>query len=141
MCSQRDTMGPSSPLSFSVITGQTIMRVIHEDIEGCIAVVRECYLAHNEGRSINPPSFFLRFPDRPNSRIIGLPAHLADHGGDHRRQHFKHELGNVSHHPRQLPTAPLCDARAFGRFQGSSGLPVIPITLARPIPAPRQCCC
>lgn len=77
MCSQRDTMGHSSPLSFSVITGQTIMSVIHEDIEGCIAVVRECYLAHNEGRSINPPSFFLRFPDRPNSRIIGLPAHLA----------------------------------------------------------------
>lgn len=77
MCSQRDTMGPSSPLSFSVITGQTIMRLIHEDIEGCMAVVRECYLAHDQGRSINPPSFFLRFPDRPNSRIIGLPTHLA----------------------------------------------------------------
>lgn len=53
------------------------MRLIQNDVEGCISVVRDCYLAHDEGRSINPPSFFLRFPDRPNSRIIGLPTHLA----------------------------------------------------------------
>lgn len=67
----------SPQFGFSVITGQTIMRLIHDDIEGCMTIVRDCYLAHDEGRSVNPPSFFLRFPDRPNSRIIGLPTHLA----------------------------------------------------------------
>ena len=56
------------------------MRLIHEDIGGCMAVVESCYLAHDEGKSINPASFFLRFPDRPNARIIGLPTHLAHHG-------------------------------------------------------------
>jgi 2,3-diaminopropionate biosynthesis protein SbnB len=70
-------MASSTSFPFSVITGQTVMRLIHEDIEGCMSVVSDCYLAHDEGRSVNPPSFFLRFPDRPNSRIIGLPTHLA----------------------------------------------------------------
>jgi N-[(2S)-2-amino-2-carboxyethyl]-L-glutamate dehydrogenase len=70
-------MTTSSQFGFSVITGQTIMGLVHDDIEGCISMVRDCYLAHHEGRSVNPPSFFLRFPDRPNSRIIGLPTHLA----------------------------------------------------------------
>src|SRR5882757_5906320 len=73
-----NTMEPSSPFSFNVITGQTIMRLIQEDMKGCMSVVADCYLAHDEGRSVNPPSFFLRFPDRPNSRIIGLPTHLAE---------------------------------------------------------------
>lgn len=61
---------------FSVITGRSILRLIRDDFEGCMDVVRACYLAHAEGRSVNPASFFLRFPDKPNARIIGLPSHL-----------------------------------------------------------------
>jgi ornithine cyclodeaminase len=68
----------ASPLlPFSVITGRTVMHLIENDLEGCVSVIGKCYLAHDEGRSVNPPSFFLRFPDRPEARIIGLPAHLA----------------------------------------------------------------
>jgi N-[(2S)-2-amino-2-carboxyethyl]-L-glutamate dehydrogenase len=67
----------SSTFSFSIITGRTIFRLIHNDLNGCIDVVRNAYLAHAEGRSVNPSSFFLRFPDRPNARIIGLPSHLG----------------------------------------------------------------
>ena len=70
-------MNSTSQFPFSVITGQTVMRLIHSDMAGCMSVVKDCYLAHDEGRSVNPASFFLRFPDRPNSRIIGLPTHLA----------------------------------------------------------------
>ena len=70
-------MNPSQNLPFAVITGRTIFRLIHEQLDGCIEIIRKAYLAHGEGRSVNPSSFFLRFPDRPNARIIGLPSHLA----------------------------------------------------------------
>lgn len=62
---------------FSVITGGVCHRLLHEDLLGCIEIVRAAYLAHAAGHSINPPSAFLRFPDRPNARIIALPAHLG----------------------------------------------------------------
>ena len=68
----------SSQFPFSVITGKTIYRLISEDLSGCVNVVRDAYLAHAEGRSVNPNSDFLRFEDRPNARIIGLPSHLGD---------------------------------------------------------------
>lgn len=64
--------------TFSVITGNTIQTLIHEDIEGCIRTIEEAYLAHDSGLTVNPPSVFLRFPDRPKDRIIALPAHLSD---------------------------------------------------------------
>jgi ornithine cyclodeaminase len=63
--------------SFSIITGQTVYRIIHEDLQGCVDVVREAYIEHSQGTTVNPPSFFLRFVDRPNARIIGLPAHIT----------------------------------------------------------------
>lgn len=37
-------------------------------------MVRLAYELHGRGATINPDSYFLRFPDRPSSRIIALPA-------------------------------------------------------------------
>jgi ornithine cyclodeaminase len=65
------------PPSFAAITAETILALIRDDLSGCIGVVRDAYLAHADGRSVNPHSVFLRFPDRPDSRIIALPSHLG----------------------------------------------------------------
>jgi 2,3-diaminopropionate biosynthesis protein SbnB len=65
------------PHPFAVITAETILPLIREDLSGCIAVVRDAYLAHAEGRGVNPRSVFMRFADRPDCRIIALPSHLG----------------------------------------------------------------
>ena len=44
-----------------------------------VELVEATYRLHGAGDSVNPPSYFLRFPDRPTSRIIALPASI---GGD-----------------------------------------------------------
>ena len=40
-------------------------------------LVEETYRLHGAGDSVNPPSYFLRFPDRPSDRIIALPASIG----------------------------------------------------------------
>lgn len=62
---------------FRIITGRTIARLLSEDLPGCVDVVRNAYLAHARGLTVTPHSLFLRFPTKPNARIIGLPAHLG----------------------------------------------------------------
>jgi 2,3-diaminopropionate biosynthesis protein SbnB len=70
-------MKRSSDFPLCIVTGRTASRIIEADYQGCVEAIRLAYLAHAEGRSENPVSVILRFPQRPNSRIIALPAHLA----------------------------------------------------------------
>ncbi|GAA0340064.1 2,3-diaminopropionate biosynthesis protein SbnB [Streptomyces blastmyceticus] len=44
-----------------------------------MSLVSEAYRLHDEGRTALPHSVFLRFPDAPRDRIIGLPGYV---GGD-----------------------------------------------------------
>jgi ornithine cyclodeaminase len=37
-------------------------------------IVKEVYIRHGQNFTVNPPSYFLRFPDKESSRIIALPA-------------------------------------------------------------------
>lgn len=65
------------PPTMRVITGADVAREIERDRPECLRVVREAYLTHDAGDSVNPHSAFLRFPHLPRSRIISLPAYLG----------------------------------------------------------------
>src|SRR5947208_13269563 len=62
----------------SIINGKTVSDVICAHRQECIDVVEHAYLAHARGQAINPHSYFLRFPEKPDCRIIALPAFLGD---------------------------------------------------------------
>lgn len=62
----------------SIINGKTIYDLLKARRDACVDVVRDAYLAHANGQSVNPDSFFLRFPEKPDCRIIALPAYLGE---------------------------------------------------------------
>ncbi|WP_035800036.1 2,3-diaminopropionate biosynthesis protein SbnB [Kitasatospora mediocidica] len=62
---------------FSVIAGSTARSIIERGRKQIVQEVRETYLTHAAGESVNPDSYFLRFPEKPESRIIALPAYLG----------------------------------------------------------------
>src|SRR5947199_6562773 len=62
----------------SIINGKVVSDIIRSRREECMEIVREAYLSHHEGHSVNPDSYFLRFPEKPDSRIIALPAYLGN---------------------------------------------------------------
>jgi 2,3-diaminopropionate biosynthesis protein SbnB len=62
----------------SIINGKTVSDMIRPHPAECINVVREAYLAHANGQTVNPDSYFLRFPQKPDCRIIALPAYLGN---------------------------------------------------------------
>ncbi|MEU5259439.1 2,3-diaminopropionate biosynthesis protein SbnB [Amycolatopsis sp. NPDC021455] len=66
---------------FTVITGTEVHRVLDGDERAVTAVVEQAYRTHGAGDTVNPPSYFLRFPDRPSARIIALPASLGGESG------------------------------------------------------------
>ncbi|MGW0209069.1 2,3-diaminopropionate biosynthesis protein SbnB [Streptomyces sp. NPDC003233] len=67
------------PPSFSVLPGRDVVDLLAGRETEVIDCVRDAYLLHQASESVNPDSYFLRFPDKPDARIIALPAYL---GGD-----------------------------------------------------------
>jgi ornithine cyclodeaminase len=63
--------------TFYVVPGSTVKGVIADNREQVFDAVKTAYCLHSAGDSINPDSYFLRYPDRPRDRIIALPAHLG----------------------------------------------------------------
>ncbi|GAA3597225.1 2,3-diaminopropionate biosynthesis protein SbnB [Nonomuraea rosea] len=63
--------------SFAVVSGEQVAGVLHGKEKQVTGVVEAAYRLHGEGRTINPDSYFLRFPDRPSARIIALPASIG----------------------------------------------------------------
>jgi N-[(2S)-2-amino-2-carboxyethyl]-L-glutamate dehydrogenase len=62
----------------SIVNGKTVFDIVRARRAECIDIVRDAYLAHARGESVNPDSYFLRFPEKPDCRIIALPAYIGD---------------------------------------------------------------
>ena len=62
---------------FAVISGAQVQQALQGREQEVVELVEATYRLHGEGDSVNPPSYFLRFPDRPTARIIALPASLG----------------------------------------------------------------
>jgi N-[(2S)-2-amino-2-carboxyethyl]-L-glutamate dehydrogenase len=69
----------AAPPPFAVISGTQVQQALQGSEKQVVELVEATYRLHGAGDSVNPPSYFLRFPDRPTSRIIALPASI---GGD-----------------------------------------------------------
>jgi N-[(2S)-2-amino-2-carboxyethyl]-L-glutamate dehydrogenase len=69
-------MGPGQ--RFAVVGGSTVRAILSERRYEILELVRDAYRQHHSGDTINPDSYFLRFPDKPTARIIALPARLMD---------------------------------------------------------------
>ena len=67
---------PSAP-TFHVVPGSAVKRVIDDNKKQVFDAVEAAYRLHGSGNTLNPDSYFLRYPDRPSARIIALPAHLG----------------------------------------------------------------
>ncbi|MEU0175328.1 2,3-diaminopropionate biosynthesis protein SbnB [Streptomyces massasporeus] len=63
--------------SFSVIGGDVVAAVLAGRHRTVLDLVEQTYRAHGQGRTVNPHSHFLRFPERPEARIIALPAAVS----------------------------------------------------------------
>ncbi|MFJ8112084.1 2,3-diaminopropionate biosynthesis protein SbnB [Streptomyces sp. NPDC096132] len=66
---------------FAVVSGAQVQQVLEGREKQIIDLVEATYRLHGAGDSVNPPSYFLRFADRPSSRIIALPASIGGHVG------------------------------------------------------------
>lgn len=67
----------ASPPTFAVISGEQVQRALTGSEKRLVELVEATYRLHGAGDSVNPPSYFLRFPDRPTARIIALPASIG----------------------------------------------------------------
>ena len=77
-----DSPAVAEPLTvppFSVIPGAQVKSALQGREKEIVQLVEATYRLHGAGDSVNPPSYFLKFPDRPSARIIALPASI---GGD-----------------------------------------------------------
>ncbi|WP_406466958.1 2,3-diaminopropionate biosynthesis protein SbnB [Streptomyces hirsutus] len=67
----------ASAPTFAVISGEQVQQALDGREKQIVELVEATYRLHGAGDSVNPPSYFLRFSDRPTSRIIALPASIG----------------------------------------------------------------
>ncbi|MBP2323507.1 ornithine cyclodeaminase [Kibdelosporangium banguiense] len=69
--------GPVTVPGFAVIPGAQVQHALQGRETLIVELIEATYRLHSAGDSVNPPSYFLRFPDHPSARIIALPASIG----------------------------------------------------------------
>jgi N-[(2S)-2-amino-2-carboxyethyl]-L-glutamate dehydrogenase len=72
--------------TFYIVPGSAVKSIIENSRNEVFGAVEVAYRLHASGGTVNPDSYFLRYPDKPSARIIALPAHL---GGDIQKSGIK----------------------------------------------------
>jgi 2,3-diaminopropionate biosynthesis protein SbnB len=81
---------------FAVISGAQVHEAVSGREREVVRTVEAAYRLHGTGRTVNPDSSFLRFPDRPADRIIALPASVGGEVGVHGIKWISSFPGNVA---------------------------------------------
>jgi len=63
--------------NFSIIIAKQVENIISANHDKIYELIKEAYISHHNKEIVNPPSYFLKYNDRPNSRIIALPASIT----------------------------------------------------------------
>ncbi len=63
--------------AFHVVPGRAVAAILADSRHQVLGLVKDVYLCHEQGGTINPSSYFLRFPDEPSNRVIALPGYLG----------------------------------------------------------------
>jgi 2,3-diaminopropionate biosynthesis protein SbnB len=62
--------------TFSIITAESVNNIVNKNPNIIYEAVKTAYIRHGQNQTTNPPSCFLKFPDKEKSRIIALPASI-----------------------------------------------------------------
>lgn len=82
--------------SFAVISGAQVHQAVSGREEQVTRMIEAAYRLHGEGETVNPDSYFLRFPGRPADRIIALPASVRGDVNVHGMKWISSFPGNVA---------------------------------------------
>ncbi len=100
-----------------VCTANQVNQILKNKESNIIEIVKNTYLAHEQGKSSLPQSIFLRFINDDKNRIIGLPAYL---GGDVNKAGMKWISsfpGNIEHNMERASAAIFLNEMSTGRVQ------------------------
>ncbi|WP_309247334.1 2,3-diaminopropionate biosynthesis protein SbnB [Nocardia gamkensis] len=71
---------------FELVTSSVVSELLRDNVGAVLEIVRNTYVQHRDGLTVNPDSLFLKFPEKKSARIIALPAFI---GGDIRAAGIK----------------------------------------------------
>jgi 2,3-diaminopropionate biosynthesis protein SbnB len=99
---------------FHVIPGAVIKDILENHLSSMVGRVEQVYLQHHDGQTINPDSYFLRFPQQPADRIIALPAALDGEDAVAGIKWISSFPGNVAQHKPRASAVVILNDRDTG---------------------------
>lgn len=99
---------------FHVVPGAVIQDILASHSHSMVARVEQVYLQHHDGQTLNPDSYFLRFPQQPANRIIALPASLEGKDTVAGIKWISSFPGNVTQHKPRASAVVILNDRETG---------------------------